>query len=142
MMVKQPSLLRRDQSGSVAVEFALIGPAFLALFFGVVQIGSGMQNYNALRGVSAEVARHAVITRQKGAAVTTTALQNYAVTKATAAPYGLNSTRFTAVVTQPATRVAGATEYSIALTYNVPSFLGFIGVDSIPLTYTQPVFVI
>jgi Flp pilus assembly protein TadG len=141
-MARSPSSLRRDQNGSVAVEFALIGPAFLAMFFGVVQIGSGMQNYNALRGVSADVARYAVITRQKGTVVTATILQNYATTKATAAPYGLNSTRFTATVTQPATRVTGATEYSIALTYNVPSFLGFIGIDSIPLTYTQPVFVV
>lgn len=142
MMPRKLSSLRTDLRGSAAVEFALIGPAFLAMFFGVIQIGSGMQNYNALRGISADVARYAVVTRQTGAVVTTNTLQTYATTKATAAPYGLKSTRFVATVTQPATRVTGATEYTIRLTYNVPTFLGFIGVHSIPLTYTQSVFVV
>lgn len=142
MMTRPLSSLRADLKGSAAVEFALIGPAFLAMFFGVIQIGSGMQNYNALRSISADVARYAVVRRQTGAQVTTAALQTYAVTKATTAPYGLQTTRFGATVTQPATRVTGATEYSIRLTYNVPTFLGFIGVNNIPLTYNQSVFVI
>ncbi len=142
MMTRKLTSLRADLRGSAAVEFALIGPAFLALFFGVIQIGSGMQNYNALRGISAEVARHAVVSRQTGAQVNPNNLQTYATTKATAAPYGLQDSRFVATVTQPATRVTGATEYTIRLTYNVPTFLGFIGVDNIPLTYTQSVFVV
>lgn len=142
MKTRKFSSLRHDLRGSVAVEFALIGPAFLAMFFGVIQIGSGMQSYNALRGISAEVARYAVVSRQTGAQMNINTLQNYATTKATRAPYGLQSSRFVATVSQPATRVTGATEYSIRLTYNVPTFLGFIGVDSIPLTYTQAVFVV
>ena len=53
--------LAHDLQGSVAIEFALIGPVFLTMFLGVLQIGIGMQNYNALRGISADVARYAVV---------------------------------------------------------------------------------
>jgi Flp pilus assembly protein TadG len=44
--------IRRDRRGAVMVEFALIGPALLAMLFGVLQFGLGMQNYNALRSIS------------------------------------------------------------------------------------------
>lgn len=142
MMIRLLPSLKADRKGSAAVEFALIGPIFLGMFFGVVHIGNGMQNYNALRGISADVARYAVVMRQKGSQVSPNSLQTYAVTKATAAPYGLQTARFTATVTQPTSRVTGATEYTVRLTYNVPTFLGFMGIDSIPLTYTQPVFVV
>jgi hypothetical protein len=39
-------------------------------------------------------------------------------------------------------RVPGATEYTMQLQYNVPTFLGFIGVGEIPLTFTRPIFVV
>lgn len=60
--------IRNDRRGSVMVEFAIIGPALLAMLFGVMQFGIGMQNYNALRAVSEEVARYAVINAQDAAA--------------------------------------------------------------------------
>lgn len=140
--------IEHDTGGSVMVEFALIAPAMLGLMFGVFQFGLGMQNYNALRSISAEVARYAVINAQDAAAHsdmtmrdTNTELQDYAREIATVPPYGLQDSRFTVTVTSVPTRVDGASERTINLQYNVPSMLTVIGIDSIPVTYSRPVFI-
>ncbi|MDL2358278.1 MAG: TadE/TadG family type IV pilus assembly protein [Pseudomonadota bacterium] len=138
------SALLPDQTASAAVEFALIGPAFLAMFLGVMQVGIGMQNYNALRSISADTARWAVVNYQTGNQKTAIQMQQKATDLAAAAPYGLEaSPRFTAFVSSPTTqRVAGATEFRITLTYQVRTLLSVIGIGEIPLTYTRPIFVI
>ncbi|MBP6363711.1 MAG: pilus assembly protein [Novosphingobium sp.] len=136
------ALLRR-QDGSAVVEFALLGPIFLGLFMGVLQVGIGMQNYNALRGLSGDVARRAVVTYQTGVRPDTGTLETWAENRAAAAPYGLRAAQFNAQISSAATqRVTGAIEYTITLTYTVPTLLSVIGVDDIPLTYTRPVFVV
>ena len=135
--------LLRNTSGSAAVEFALIGPAFLAMFMGVLQLGIGMQNYNALRSISADVARYAVVNYQTSNRLNIAQLQTYTYGIASAPPYGLTRTSLDASVTVAGTqRVTGANEYSIVLTYQVPTFLSIIGIDDIPLTYSRPIFVI
>lgn len=135
--------LRRNERGSVAVEFALVGPLLIGMLMGVLQIGIGMQNYNALRGVSADVARYAVINYQTGNRLNTSQLEEYATGLATAAPYGLNHDRFmTQISVAPTQRVTGATELTVRLTYNIPTFLGVIGMDDFPVVYTRPVFVL
>jgi Flp pilus assembly protein TadG len=143
MMKKLFASLRRDQKAATAVEFALIGPAFLTMFFGVMQVGIGMQQYNALRSISADTARYAVINYQKSNLLTAIQLQDYAASAARSAPYGLEASRFTAFVSTPVTqRVAGAAEYQIRVTYRVRTFLGIIGMGEVPLTYTRPIFVL
>ncbi len=140
--------LHRDRSGSVIVEFAILGPALLTMLFGVLQFGIGMQNYNALRSISADVARYAVIDAQDAAAQsdmtmrdTNTELEAYAEEVAGTAPYGLQTDRLTVTVTSVVTRIDEASERTITLQYNVPSLLGAIGINSIPITYTRPVFI-
>lgn len=136
------ALLRR-QDGSAVVEFALLGPIFLGLFMGVLQVGIGMQNYNALRGLSGDVARRAVVTYQTGVRPDTATLETWAENRAAAAPYGLRAAQFNAQISSASPqRVTGAIEYTITLTYTVPTLLSVIGVDDIPLTYTRPVFVV
>ena len=144
MMNRLTKLLKTDQSGSAAVEFALIGPLFLTMFMGVMQVGVGMQNYNALRSISADTARYAVVNYQHSNLLTAIQLQTYATNLAKAPPYGLEAApRFTVFVSTPATqRVAGATEFQIRVTYRVRTWLGVIGIGEIPLTYTRPIFVI
>lgn len=140
--------LHRDRSGSVMVEFALIGPALLAMLFGVLQFGLGMQNYNALRAISAEVARYAVIDAQDAAAQSDMTMRDsneqleaYAIEIATVPPYGLQTGRLTVNVTSVPTRIEGSSERTIDLRYDVPSMLGMIGINSIPITYSRPVFI-
>ena len=143
MRIARLKHLLRSARGAVAVEFALIAPALLAMFFGVLQLGLGMQNYNALRSVSADVARHAVVNYQTANKLSTSQLAAYARTVASAPPSGLQASRLIATVElAPTQRVTGATEYTIRLQYQVPSFLGMIGIGSIPLDYSRPVFVV
>lgn len=143
MMKKVLASLRRDERAATAVEFALIGPAFLTMFFGVMQVGIGMQQYNALRSISADTARYAVINYQRSNLLSAIQLQTYAANAAAAAPYGLESSRFSAFVSTPVTqRVSGAAEYQIRVTYRVRTFLSIVGIRDIPLTYTSPIFVL
>jgi Flp pilus assembly protein TadG len=141
--MKRFAPLARDTRGAVAIEFAIIAPVLITMLFGVLQIGLGMQQYNALRSVAAETARYAAIERQKGVTYVAFDVSNRARTIATGAPYGLLGTRLTTTAVTAATqRVAGATEYTLTITYNVQSFLSIMGMADIPLTFTRPVFVV
>ena len=143
MMKKLLISLRRNETAAAAVEFALIGPAFLTMFFGIAQVGVGMQQYNALRSISADTARYTVINYQKSNLLTAIQVQDYANNAAKSAPYGLEASRFTSFVSVPVTqRVTGAAEYQIRVTYRVRTWLGIIGMSDIPLTYTRPIFVL
>lgn len=143
-MIKQRfSRLLRASDGSALVEFAILAPAILSMMLGVFQIGIGMQNYNALRAVAADTARYSVVNYQTANKLSHTQLRNYARSIASAAPYGLLADRFDATVSQAATqRVAGATEMTITVTYDVPTVLSVIGIDDIPLSFSRPIFVV
>jgi Flp pilus assembly protein TadG len=135
--------LRRDNRGSVLIEFAILAPVLLTMLFGVLQVGLGMQNYNALRSVASEAARYAVVERQKGNTYVANDVRGIARTIATGAPYNLKGTRLTITCANAATqRVAGATEMTLTMTYNIPSFLAIMGMGEIPITFTRPVFVV
>lgn len=138
--------LCRNQRGGAAVEFALVAPVFIAMLLGILQIAVGMQSYNALRNIASDAARHALVESQ----VTTPTdidtfradLDTWATTRATSSPYLLRSDLIDVTVTEPTTqRVADATELSIALSYEVPTFLTFMGWTSPTITFTRPVFI-
>jgi Flp pilus assembly protein TadG len=142
-MLQRLTQLRASTDGSVIVEFALLAPLLIGMFMGVLQVGIGMQNYNALRGASADVARYAVINYQTNNRLTTSQLQDYANGVATQAPYGLTRSRFTVTIATATTqRVTGAVEYTMSMRYTVPTMLSLLGVSEIPLTYQRPIFVI
>jgi Flp pilus assembly protein TadG len=135
--------LRDDRSGSVVIEFAILAPVLITMLMGVLQMGLAMQNYNALRSVAAEASRYAVVQRQRNTTLATSAVEARARTVAIAAPYGLKTGRLTVACTNAATqRVSGATEMTLTLTYNIPTFLSIVGIGEIPLTFTRPIFVV
>ena len=88
------SRLLQNASGAVAVEFALIGPLLIAMMLGVFQVGMGMQNYNALRAISADMARYAVVSYQSGNEIDNDAIRFHGRSIATRSPYSLESARF------------------------------------------------
>jgi Flp pilus assembly protein TadG len=134
--------LLRKTDGSVAIEFALIGPALIGMMFAVLQVGVGMQNYNALRSVATDVARYTVVNYQSDNKVTADTIKTYGRALAIKAPYGLDSDRLAInVVTQTTSRVTGTKEMTLTMSYSVPTFLSVIGVGEIPISYSQPVFV-
>ncbi|WP_338245024.1 TadE/TadG family type IV pilus assembly protein [Aurantiacibacter hainanensis] len=143
MIISRFCRIRRDQDGAVAIEFALLGPLFLLMFFGVLQVGIALQNYNALRGLSADVARYAMVQYQTGNKVSNSQLETWTENRALGAPYLLDQTRVNAVVTTAGTqRVAGATELQVTVSYQLDSFLQFAGIQLPFVTYTRPIFLL
>jgi len=51
----------RNRSGAIAVEFAMIMPAFILLAFGVLEFGRALWAYNSLQYAVEEVARVSII---------------------------------------------------------------------------------
>lgn len=143
MMGKWLARLGNDRDGSVAVEFAIIGPTMLAMMLGVFQVGIGMQNYNAMRSIAAETARHAIVNYQTGNKLSNSQLADHAKTVGISPPYGLKYDRLAAAVTDATVqRVPGAKELTVTLTYRVPTILGIIGIGEIPMSFSRPIFVI
>ncbi|WP_158610969.1 TadE/TadG family type IV pilus assembly protein [Aurantiacibacter spongiae] len=135
--------LARDDAGSTIVEFALIGPAFLIMMLGVLQIGIALQNYNALRNVSADTARYAMVQHQTGNTINNNQIRTYAINHSTGAPYLLSSTQLNAVVDEPLVRrVADARELNLTMSYQIDSLLGFAGIDGPFITYSRPIFLL
>ena len=135
--------LNDDESGVAAIEFGLLGSFMIAVLLGVLQVGIAMQNYNALRGVSAELSRYAVVQYQAGNELTNSQLETYGSALATSSPYLLPNVGTSVAVTPAATqRVSGATELNLQVTTQVASVLGMIGINSFPISHTRPIFVI
>ncbi len=135
--------LHRDRRGAAFVEFALLLPVIFGAFLGVLQVGLGMQAHNALRNISADASRYAVIEYQKENATSVDAIETKTCTIATSMPYALEPGRFEVDVIQPATqRVSGAVEFEIETRYSVRSVLPFFGISDIPISFTRPIFVL
>ena len=135
--------LRADRSGSVAVEFALLGAAVLTMLLGVLQVGIGMQNYNAIRSASADVARYTMVQYETGNKLNMTQIRNYALSAGQNAPYLLDFARLDATVdTADVQRVDGATELTLEMTYTVPIIIGFLGIDEPRIVYQRPIFLL
>jgi Flp pilus assembly protein TadG len=135
--------LKACTDGSVMIEFALIGPTFIAMMFGVLQFGIGMQNYNAMRSAAADAARYAVVAYQGKNNLTNIQVESYARSVATTPPYGLLPQRFNVLVSNAVVqRVAGVRELQMTMEYRIPTFLTVIGMEEIPINYTRPIFLI
>lgn len=139
-----PLNLLRDESGSMAIEFALLVPALVAMLLGVFQIGMTMHSYNAMRSAAADIARYTVVQYQNGSFRDTNDLTTTARSIATAAPYSLDTSRLSKaqVTRSQVQRVAGTTEMQVSLVYRSPSVMNLIGVSDITLTFSQPVFLV
>ncbi|MGN3974791.1 TadE/TadG family type IV pilus assembly protein [Tsuneonella sp. SYSU-LHT278] len=134
--------LARDRDGATTVELAILAPAFLALLFGVFQIGLALQNYNALRGISADVARYALVQYSTGNRVSKEQLNSYALSVGRSAPYILDYEMYSASIRQPTVqRVSGALELELTLRYQVFSVMSAYGLEGPYITYTRPIFV-
>ncbi|ABD26350.1 TadE-like protein [Novosphingobium aromaticivorans DSM 12444] len=131
-----------NREGAAAVEFALVGPLFIALLLAVFQFGAAAQSYNALRAASADVQRHVVVEYQAGNRLTSDQIGAYALAKAQDLPYILKTTGIDAsAVKKTTSRVSGTVEYTLNYTYNVPNVLSAFGFPDIALNFSRPIFV-
>lgn len=134
--------LRGSTRGSAAVEFALLAPVMFVLLLGVMQIGVAMQNYNALRGITADMARTVTVEYQKSNPLTNAQIEALGTATAVQPPYMLdNDSVVVSVVDAVPQRIAGARELRFTIRYTVPSVLALIDLPSVPIRYSRPIFV-
>lgn len=142
-MTRAPRSLAEDQSGSITVEFALIAPAFLMMLLGVFQIGVWMQAYNAMRNAVTETGRNVAVEYQTGNKLSQDQIEDTGFAVATTNPYLLDPDKTTIEVEQPVNqRILGARELKLTLTYQMPTFLSFAGIDGPQIAYSRALFVI
>jgi Flp pilus assembly protein TadG len=144
-----PAMLRsrirplvRDHAGSALVEFGLLAPVFIGMLIGVVQIGTYMQNYEAVRSLASDASRFAAVEYQKNNDLSTTTMQADIAAMAAASPYFLNSDFLTVDVEAATSDVNGAKKFNLTIDYNAPSFISGIGFNPLTHTYSRPLYVI
>jgi len=132
-----------DESGAIAIEFGLLGPLLIAMLLGVLQVGIAMQSYNAIRNVSADVARYAAVQYQTDNLLTNNQIRQYTISTAINSPYLLQrSGLWIQVDDATSQRVTGAREITLSIDYQVPSILTLLGFDSPSISFDRPIFVL
>lgn len=132
--------LRRNDAGTAMLEFAIIGPAMILMLFGVLQVGIGLQNYNALRNASADIARFAMVQYSTGNKLSNDQMIDFAKSVAEGSPYLLNSDIRVTITDVATSRVTNAKEKTLTLRYQIPSVLASMGLEGPDITYTRPMF--
>lgn len=134
--------LCRNDRGAVLVEFALLAPVLIVMMLGVLQVGLTMQNYNAVRNVSADIARYAMIQYTDGHPITADALEAHTLAVAEASPYLLSSDRITVHATDVATpQVTGTAEKTLTISYQIPTVLDNLGLRGPSISYSRSLIV-
>jgi Flp pilus assembly protein TadG len=133
--------LRGDHAGSAIVEFGILAPAIITLLFGVVQVGLWMQTYNALRSVAAESGRYVAVEYQKTNRISNVDMALWARERAVSTYMFDESQLSTSVVDSGTQSIAGVTEKTLTLNYTMDSFMGIVGIDGIPVSFSRPIFV-
>lgn len=145
-MTRAASLLRRvvrDNTGSMAVEFALLAPVFLTMFIGLFQVSVYLQNYNAVRSLASDTVRVVTVEYQKDNTLSAAQIESIMLGMAVNAPYLLKTNQITIEVTQEATsRVNGATEFTVDVSYLEEDWLPFVDLPDLTLEYQRPIFVV
>lgn len=135
--------IKRSSLGAAAVEFALVGPLFIALFIGVLQVGIYLQNYNAVQSIASDGARHVMIEYQKDNSLSDEQIRSVILAQAINAPYLLDSDRLEIFVDRTgASRVTGATEIRIEIRYMLFNFIPGIEIPGSLIVYQRPAFVV
>jgi Flp pilus assembly protein TadG len=132
-----------DVTGGALVEFALLAPVFIAMVIGVLQIGTYMQNYSAVRSLASDAARFTAVEYQKSNTLSTTELEADIVAMGAASPYNLSGDRLQVNLTEVSpSDVDGSRKFDMDITYQIPSFMAGIGFNDFTLDYSRPLYVI
>lgn len=135
--------LKHDDEGAVIIEFALLGPLFIGLLLAVLQIGIGMQSYNAIRNVATDVSRDVMIEYLTSNEMNSAQIKQAALATSVSAPYLLDGDSIDVVVSEAANqRVDGAREFAFTIKYEIPSILETMGFDAPVIEHTRPIFVV
>ena len=132
---------RADQRGSTIIEFAALAPVICGLLLGILQLGIQMQNYNALRSATADIARYTEVEYQKTNRLTNDQIRTRAVAFAVNPPYSLDIDDLAVTIASGPSEMSGATKITVTLAYQLPNYLGFLNVSAPRLVYTRPIYV-
>ena len=142
-MVSFGRRLKQQESGAAIVEFGILAPVLVAMMLAVFQMAIMVQNYNAVRNVSADIARYAMIQYTNGHPMTNEAITTRAETVAQAAPYLLQpSPRLDVEVANVATpQVADTVEKTLTITYRVSTIFDQFGLQGPEISYSRALIV-
>jgi Flp pilus assembly protein TadG len=133
--------LAGDGRGATAIEFGLLAPAFIVMLLGVLQVGIALQNYNAMRSLSADIARYAMIQHARGTVMSNSALTTYAENLGSGAPYLLQADNLEVDITPATTpQISDASELTLTIEYQIPSILASMGLEGPEIDYERPIF--
>lgn len=142
----KPGILTRliaDRSGASVIEFAILAPMIIALMIGVLQVGMAMQSYNAIRSVTADTQRYAIVEYQKGQTPSNSAIRTQAISIADGAPYLLKPGSLSVTINDAATqRVSGAREMTVTISYQIPTVLPLLDFVAPTVSHSRPIFVL
>ena len=142
-MIRVLQQLRRDRRGSTIIEFAILAPAIVTLFLGILQVGMWMQSYNALRSVAAETGRRVAVGFQR---VDPTIDENiemaeWARNRAIDGYLFKDGDISTDVSDAANQQIVGVTEKTLTITATYKSIMSIIGIDNQTVTFKRPIFV-
>lgn len=140
-MIRTAQRIRRDHSGSVIIEFAILAPIVVTLFLGILQVGMWMQSYNALRSLAADTSRYVAIKYQKSENITNIDMALWAKDRGSD-HYLFRYDDLVPDVSDAANQqITGVTEKTLTLTYKYKSYLSVIGIGDADVTLSRPIFV-
>lgn len=124
-----------DCEGVAAVEFALMAPAFFALFFGVIELGRAAYTQGVVTFAAEEATRYAVVNYNISEAEVVNLTEDCLL--------GVNRDRINAiVVTGPIDPVDNTRTISVEVSYNFEFLLPFLPADTVTISGTSRGFLI
>ena len=133
--------LRRDRRGSTIIEFAILAPAIVTLFLGILQVGTWMQSYNALRSIAADTGRYTTVQYQKANYISNIAMASWARNRAIDG-YLFDGDDISTDVSDAANQqIVGVTEKTLTVTATYTSIMSIIGIEDQTVTFSRPIFV-
>lgn len=140
-MIRAMHRLRRDRRGSTIIEFAILAPAIVTLFLGILQVGTWMQSYNALRSIAAETGRYTAVQYQKANHISNIAMATWARDRAIDG-YLFKEDEISTDVSDAANQqIVGVTEKTLTVTATYTSIMSIIGIENQTVTFARPIFV-
>lgn len=130
-MTRTLSLLRRNERGAGAIEFALIAPALFALVVGIAQLGIVFGAHAGLKHAVGEAARYATTYPRPSNAQLTAMIEQKR--------FGFDPDLITTTYT-PGT-VSGRNFITIKITYPVQMKIPLVGPDTITLVEERRAYV-
>jgi Flp pilus assembly protein TadG len=134
-------LFVRDARGATLVEFALIAPVLITMLLGVIQVGSWVQGYNAVRNVVNETSRFATVEYLRGNKVSNEAIETRARQVAASAKYSLVEDSVNPTVSSKTTQVNGVRQMNLKIVYQAPTFVPFVGAVIPAIQYNRDIYV-